>query len=1422
MRYFNQEFDYKLAQPRKEPRYVYKIIFDTDHFLYLTSHKDIVITAPNVISGCSLNKSASSQELDPNHLFSTIGAMKFAAVDLGGAVSDFLEAEIEAGRGVQGKFVELYLGYKGLSFDDGEYQLFPPQVIFGDELDHRTYHFSCNDVQRMTKKQVFIPKKTHLRTALLPDDTDVNVDDSSGFSAFHHGDTFSDAPNQKVGYLKIKYNNQFEIIRWSVGNNQPTQFVNVERGVFNTPKLTIEEPSNSNRVEVTEYIYLEMPAMEIAYGMLSGYLYSEPGEEFPWNLGIDSQYLALSDFFDIGNDIWDPTNNTGIMLKFKGLGKQDGKAFLEKQVYPRCGVHSLINLNGQLGLSRFRDVAPDSTPHVYFSTKNVKHHSALKRDRSTHRVGYLIQYDWNEELNSYSKAYVLNDVKAAAHGVSKIQEMSQRGITHSHHSDDSIHDMVELMRSMYTAPGAKLAVTTFFKELAAEVGDIAHVKLPIRDYFLKGTLDRAMRIHGQTVNFDQGDIRFKLFANSERYEPLPPVLNSGTLPDSFYTSVGQDLYVLFPAQISKVGNIYTLHTDITVNGDVDPKLASSIFFIQGDFVIAPNVTMKIVKSVQLRVMGFLTIDGNVDGKGGGLAEGEVNTHPQGWYTGLTGHSSCYGGASFTLTKDYVNDLGAWVYAGDDQDAKHEYASLLSGYRNIPEVKFELENGEFNALPFALSGARGGRGREAVLFDLPVGPDPLIVEAPATVAGGAGFCTISRGVSTTGQVDLSGEDGVAPTQTVKDVHGHPLGNFFPGSSGPGYPGVWYIFLDGPAASPPTLTPTRFKAEIGNMPFATGALPLDVRFGGHMDYNASFDVDPANDYQIIHQYAVGLSEPLPDTNKNRWESMHQIQYLLPPQDIEEEVRTTGKPLAIVVTETVDQSEDYFGRVANLQLNITPPTDTRYAYSRVFYRIKGVETEFNELRKAAPASVLKVAADGTEYEFMALSVSKFGIENPDPTFVDFTTSNVPSPTTKFVIVGFNVDTSEAQVIKGADGALVAGAKLSWNLVTDTYVVALEIQYKKSASANWIKWADADVGDTESEIRPLETGVDYDFRIRASKGGLPAHKGDWETRLNETIEGITTPPPPVDDNLTAKVRFDGVVELSWTYSNKPLDHLGFRIFIKNQGEIQNPTLAQMNPVHDGEVLEIPYRITNLPFGKYTAAVVSVDTSGNLSTDRSTVFEIKTEVEADSIHFHDAVADGFSSGTIQLGGTVNGDGELEGSGTTVAYTLPVLGLLEYTRFKPRVNVIAEGEVTYHLSIEEEGVGMVTVGTDLTELPEAIYTKTVNLNVHVNNSANSPDVAKIKELSVDYAIQTGREYLRSFNTAALTPGTFGEVTIQPTKNFKPILSAIPSFTGAASGYDYRIMDLNTPSGGVSILFFDRDNSNSPVYPVIHLRLTGVL
>lgn len=866
MRVDDAAFAAKNRAAAKSPRFCVKIEFAAVS-LYVSSHADIAGIPATHIQGVLVDPSISSQKLNPDQGRAEIGAASFTVADRGGEFSANLRALNAAGEGLRDKVCRFYLGYEGLAWSD--FRLVGTQIVKGAAEDRGSYRINCNDVQRSARKDIFDLANTTIASTVEPADTTIHVAATAAFSTVKHGTSYTDAASSTVGYLKIKD----EVIRYT--GKTATSFTGCTRGVLGTiaGRYVADGGTPANRREkVSEYVYLELPAPKLAYALLTGVLHGDSANlPASWHLGVPTSLVKLADFTGLGADLWNTADDTaGMVMRFEGLARSDGKAFVETELLRPLGLFMPVYTTGELGLRRMTRVLADASGVATLDESNSVSVDALDHDFDGLHNVFQIRWNWNGKDFTRTTMYV-DTASVAKHGRAPLMELKLKGLYGGRHTDGILFKLLDSIRDRYSAPPVRHRRELLHSLNVLEVGDVVRVRgRSLRDYTGAGVeIDRAMEVQGTTVDWRTGAVKVDLFGSTEAASVIAPTTATNALPDAFYSAQGTNLTSVMSISGGVVsGGPYTLA------GGADLNAAGSTWYYAGDLTIPAGVTVNLTGNVQLRVRGYLTINGTLNGVGGGLAGVADN----GTTTIIAGNPGWVGNS-----RGHDGVARVDVHDKDVKIRTHGCALTQSKHAGFPFVDLQVVGNALRGLPTDLRGTGGGPGGKVVHSKSGV----FYASGGTGGAGGAGLCTISRGLGlgANAVINLTGAGTSAPTPH-QWTEGSRTIAVYPGAGGAGGPGSYLVLIDGALLSVPELA-GRFQARTGTL--TPGA------------YTTALSGVEEEHFKVRDQPFAGyLAEPSTISDLDLSYSCSRIQYVPAPETAAADVLVLAPPTNLAVTQ------------------------------------------------------------------------------------------------------------------------------------------------------------------------------------------------------------------------------------------------------------------------------------------------------------------------------------------------------------------------------------------------------------------------------------------------------------------------------------------------------------------------------------------
>ena len=799
------------SQLQRKPHYAISLSFDdtgTD-LLWLTSHSNTALPSgtltADIVRGSIMPKgiSGKTQTIKPATADSSIGSITIRVQDVNGAISTRINTRLGTDLSLRKEQVKIYMGFEDLAWAD--YAEVLTFIIEKNSYKNGIYTLTIGDIQRETKTDIFIQHKSTLAstideiTATIP----LTSLDNTLFPTLVHDAKYSFDKSETVGYIKIEN----EIIKHYGIHADGDRFEGVVRGVLDTDAVTHEidaADDDDKKPGIDEYICFEGIAVELLYNILTG-------TDFPehWSLGIDTSLIRLTDFQNIGEDLWDTTNSTGKLLRFWAIEKEEGKSFLRNEILLWLGCYMPIYSDGQMGLKRLGNVMPQSDYDAHLTDADLISYGELTHNYNQLINNMLVKWNWVKSQDRFSKYTQIIDADSIAkYGKADLKEIELKGVYTGPHAEYDLLQYFDSIGDRHIAPPVTLPITVPGKWAMLDAGDRIRLSTAhIIDYNTNAAVDRTFEIQSVKPNWLAGNVSLQLFGGVEKSNFVRLSANTKLLNSYFTPGGGTDIGnpASLPGVVITGGVLTSSHT---LTGHATDA-SQAVYYYDGDLEIAGTLT--ITGNITLLCTGDIHISGKIDGKGQGPAGGSGQTTANDSIVmgSVGGFGKPNSGNGIFLFRDisFINNIKWHIRPQRDRNK-----SLYTDYP-YNRIKSELVRPVLNnpngtslrGLPKNLSGTGGPTGQSSHEYTR-FGGNPLIEVSTAVPgdggAGGAGLIIAARGLSfngTTGEIDLSGANGIQGALNTQDVNWTKM-DYVAGAGAGGSPGACLILLDGAVLSP----------------------------------------------------------------------------------------------------------------------------------------------------------------------------------------------------------------------------------------------------------------------------------------------------------------------------------------------------------------------------------------------------------------------------------------------------------------------------------------------------------------------------------------------------------------------------------------------------------------------------------------------
>lgn len=737
-----------------------------------------------------------------------------------------------------------------------------------------------------------------------------------------------------------------------------------------------------------------------------------------WHMGIDSNLINVTKFIEYATELWNTIDDSGAMVKFIGLEKDQGKAFVERELLKLLIGAFTIGSDGRIGIKRVVSVLSNS-PYIRLLDKNhIITATNLKHDMSKLINRADIDWAWDHLKNKYTRTFVMEAVESISkHGIGAQKRFQFKGLHSGIHTNKYIEARLSSIFDRFASPPLFMTLTVGHEFSDLETGDIVRVVLDeLWDYNTNATLDSSFEVQKIIVNTQTGVVSLNLFSSSEKFEVTNLSSATSVLNDSFYNSEGNNLATYVGGgydsatdyvEISGVGHI---KANCTLSGGADMNDSNNIFYSLIDLTIDDGITVTLTGNVQLRTMGHRTVNGTIDGIGNGkIGATRISDSLVNRYQGISAVSD-YQGKFNKGTRGYVGSTisGGYVTYGGPGSVidiiihKDSYIAkvgkTINGYNDsvpVLDLVYDSDTEKLNFIPTDMRGTSGSSGGIVANYTSKTpnpGPKYMVNGGDGGNSGGALF-EINRGYSfgANGSIDLSGEQGGVPSHfgagPLASVFTTNNAHIFGGIGAGGGPGAYFVALDG-SASPRGNLSNKVICKYGDMP-----MPC------HTGSTATYPF----------------------------------------------VKVCGSPMGILKMDLDELKEQYSG------------------YSDLPGWVLGIYSYYNGTGINGPD--LGGYGPATREQFI-----------PSPDVVDEEPYLLPAPIITTLETGTNATTTLD------DGTVLPGVNIYFTPVTDSRVVGYMFEFKKSTESNYLGAGHIlGASSTLFHITGLEKGINYDFRMKS-----------------------------------------------------------------------------------------------------------------------------------------------------------------------------------------------------------------------------------------------------------------------------------------------------------------------------------------------------
>ena len=394
---------------------------------------------------------------------------------------------------------------------------------------------------------------------------------------------------------------------------------------------------------------------------------------------------------------------------------------------------------------------------------------------------------------------------------------------------------------------------------------------------------------------------------------------------------------------------------------------------------------------------------------------------------------------------------------------------------------------------------------------------------------------------------------------------------------------------------------------------------------------------------------------------------------------------------------------------------------------------------------------------------------------------------------------------LLRLADGTILSRILVTWTQPVDLFFERAEMRYRRAGDADWTYAPDGLAG---TYAAPVEDGATYEIQVRARNSfGVTS---DWSTITHVVVGKTEAPPPPL--TFLVSRDSDGTRRFTWQPpANPPADLKGYLMRFASGLDVE---WDDMVPLHEGVLTNSPYETNAIAAGDKTFAIVSVDTTGNLSEARYIEANLGDPRLAGALEVQQSHEDGWpgtktnawidpTSGWLLATDSKNWsslatDGltwatwtQWARSPNTLTYVGEVIDVGLVTRFNPLLAAEYSGSVTLEVRTSNDN----STWSSWAVPTGQVTARYVQARATIAPVSNGFTALKTMTLILDANVIS--EDIEDLATSSLTGGHrigTGDIRLPITKTYGLIRKVDVALQNVGAGWSWEVIDKDTSTG----------------------------
>lgn len=326
--------------------------------------------------------------------------------------------------------------------------------------DHLGWTFQARDIQREARKDAFLLKKTKLKADIPATGplTFVEIEEAAGFEEV--------LVTAAIGHFRI----DAEVFSYTGVDTTttPHRLTGITREVAET----VEGAHRTGRA-AEELFHMRGNPIDLGRQLLTsinGDGVNGPFDVFPSRigLGVDQSFIHGTRFTEVALDV-------GGDFEFWIDRKEDGKSWLEREIYKVNNCYPVVLGDGRLSLKLFEPPIQSEELFVFNTDTNIRKKTVRVDGNLTETFNQATWlFDWNPGAKDFEASRTVDDPDSQTkYGVRRPITLESRGLRSEFGGDAAAISRSQRLFTRFADPPVALEFEAFYETFHVEPGDLA-------------------------------------------------------------------------------------------------------------------------------------------------------------------------------------------------------------------------------------------------------------------------------------------------------------------------------------------------------------------------------------------------------------------------------------------------------------------------------------------------------------------------------------------------------------------------------------------------------------------------------------------------------------------------------------------------------------------------------------------------------------------------------------------------------------------------------------------------------------------------------------------------------------------------------------------------------------------------------------